>query len=43
LVGRKQEAETGSWFTGLEAGMEARGWILEAGKYGLLPWSLSSI
>jgi hypothetical protein len=33
--GRKQEAEAGSLFMVLETGMEARSWMLEAGKYGL--------
>jgi hypothetical protein len=41
--GRKQEAEFGSWFIVLEAGMEARSWMPEAGKtvfyYSLYPGS----
>jgi hypothetical protein len=40
---KRQEAEAGSWFMVLEACMEARSWMLEAGKtlckYSLYPVS----
>jgi hypothetical protein len=38
-----QKAGGRSWFMVIEAGMEAIGWMLEAGKDGLIIWFLSSI
>jgi hypothetical protein len=43
IGGRKQEAEAGSWFMIVEAGMEARGWIREAGKHAISLKPLLSI